>query len=1094
MKKIASFITKKKIIIILLFLVAVVCSCFFIRKVKINYDISKYLNSESETSLALEITEEEFGLNGNMQVMIKNIDFNTSKQVQKDIKSIDYVLSVNYDPYNENYYKDNNALYILIIDGDDYSENAKSVIENVKELLSKYNTVYGGTAIDKQLLQESIESEMIYIIIVAISLAIAILLLTSESWIEPIILFGTAGIAIIINLGTNAFFSSISYITNSISAILQLALSIDYSIVLLHTYRKNKGAISNQEAMTKAIIQVVKPVSASGLTTLAGLCALLFMSYRIGFDIGIVLMKGIVISLITSITLLPGIILLFDNILEKTHKRSITFSGKLFSKIAKKSSKPIILMALVLIVICAIVNFNNEYVYSNETNIDQGISQTFGKNNQFMVVFKNNVSSYENQEAFIKEIKNYRTKNNKDVFLSYTSYTNTVLELYDQDKLVQKLEISKEEAELLLTMYNLYKDPDKEKMSFSEMISYCDYLLKNDKDAIDLVELNTKDVINKLIVIKDILESDNTSEELYNKLANEYLKELTNNVNKFSIEEIYGLYFFDTLEKKEVPFNDMLNFIIYAGENIEEFKQLINQGDLISLKYISNIINDNIIKAETKISKKELQGYMYQTYNKLLTDEEVEIIYNAYFINENKKIEESIEYLKLMNFMVDNGFITDNEAVMAIKENTEQYRIITSDYSFNEFIDVLKTIILSSTGLVIDIPFTNNDMYLVYVTYFINQQKFSNLKIKGSEFVSFVKDICENNAYMSNIIDKELYLNIIDLSLINDNLINIEKYNYLEMYDTLNKLKNSLHINLEMENINSDLVSGLYIKYNIYNSKNLSNPVIANNLLEFVNNNKYTNELLIKKLDKDNLEKIDEAIDKIKTANKLFKGGEYSRLLISMNLDMEGEDTETCVNYLKETSTKYFGNDSYIAGESVSTNDLKEAFKVDEIIISIVTIVSILLIIAVTFKSISLPIILVVVIQGACWIAFSTNAFTGSVFFMSYIIASCILMGATIDYGILMSSNYIENRKTMDKYESLEQAIKSSLPTIFTSGLILTICGFVICAISSQASISSVGLLVGKGTLASMMLILFLLPSLLYALDNIILKTTYKKK
>ncbi|MGN1294803.1 MAG: MMPL family transporter, partial [Bacilli bacterium] len=342
MKKISSFITSKKIFILIFFIICTVCSGILINKVKINYDISKYLNSQSETSLALNITQDQFGDNGNMQVMISSIDEDSAKSIKEDIENIEYVIAVNFDSTSQDYYKDNTALYILIIDGDDYSENAKSVISDVKDLLKNYEVAYGGNAVDKQLLQESIESEMVYIIIVAISLAVCILLLTSKSWIEPLILLVTAGIAIVINLGTNIIFPSISYITNSISAILQLALSIDYSIVLMNTYKKNTANMDKNEAMKKAIVQVIKPISASGLTTIAGLCALLFMSYRIGFDIGIVLMKGIVISLITSITLLPGIILLLDNLINKTKKRSIKLSGNFFASLCKKGNKIIV--------------------------------------------------------------------------------------------------------------------------------------------------------------------------------------------------------------------------------------------------------------------------------------------------------------------------------------------------------------------------------------------------------------------------------------------------------------------------------------------------------------------------------------------------------------------------------------------------------------------------------------------------------------------------------------------------------------------------------------------------------------------------------
>lgn len=1094
MKKIASFITKKKIWVIVFFLAASIASAFFVGKVKINYDISKYLSSESETSLALKIVEDEFGDNGNMQVMVNGVDEGTSNDIKKDIEELNYVLAVNYDSTSENYFKDNNALYVLIIDGDDYSEHARSVSNDIQALLKDYETHYGGTAIDKQRLQDAIQSEMVYIIIASLCLASGILLLTSESWIEPLLLLSVAGVAILINLGTNAFFPSISYITNSISAILQLALSIDYSIVLLNTYRKNKGELGNEEAMKKAIVEVVKPVSASGLTTLAGLCALLFMSYRIGFDIGIVLMKGIVISLITSLTLLPGVILFYDKLLVKTHKKSIKFSGNFFTNIASKGNKIIVPIGLVLISACAALNFNNTYTYSNQSNVDAKIAETFGENNQFMVVLPKEKGSYENQEAFIGEIKEFKDKDDESPFVNYSSYTNTVLESYDEEKIEKNLEVSQDEAKMLLTLYNLNQNPDRVKLSFTEMVNYSDYLLSSDEDAKEFADESTKKTIKKLVAVEDLLNNENTSKELYGRLSEYPLSELTGEVDSFSIDELYGLYFYESLDDSKVPFDTMLDYVCYVGENVDAFSSVMDEATLSSLKYVSASVDESVQNAQTPMSQLAFRGYMYQTYGTAINEQEAAAIYKAYFQSKGTEEEETIPYLDLMEFLVTIGKITDETSVSQIQSARAQYNLVTASYPYDEFLPTLGQVIYASTGNVPTMNVTSNDIKMIYVSYFDQAQAFTTSKMKGSDFVSYVKRLYENDEYMKRQIDEALYEKICDLDSINARFNDATTFNYVSMCAELNSLKDSLHVSLDTDELNEDMISGVYVKYEISHDDALLNPVAASDLLAFVNENKGSNELLVKKLDDEKLSKIDDANDKLETADSLFKGENYYRLLISMDLAMEGEDTERFVAYLKETATKYFGEDSYIAGESVSTNDLKQSFATDQIIISVVTIVSILLIVAFTFKSASLPLILVLVIQGACWIAFSINYFTGPVFFMSYIIASCILMGATVDYGILMSSNYLENRKTMEKKEALQLAIKRSLPTIFTSGLILTVCGFTICLISSQASISSVGLLVGEGTLAAIILILFLLPSMLYLLDKVILKTTHQKK
>lgn len=148
----------------------------------------------------------------------------------------------------------------------------------------------------------------------------------------------------------------------------------------------------------------------------------------------------------------------------------------------------------------------------------------------------------------------------------------------------------------------------------------------------------------------------------------------------------------------------------------------------------------------------------------------------------------------------------------------------------------------------------------------------------------------------------------------------------------------------------------------------------------------------------------------------------------------------------------------------------------------------------VIFRSLSLPVILVATIQGAIFIAMSTQLLGNGIFFMSYIVTTCILMGATIDYGILMSSNYVAYRGLYDGKKALELSVEAAMPTVFTSGLILTVCGFVIHFISSQNSISTVGLLLGIGTLCSVIMITIVLPSVLYILDKFVLCLSLKKR
>ena len=229
----------KKYIILSIFFVAAILSVIIMRKVNINYNISDYLDEETETKISLSIIEDEFGMTGDIQVMVEDIDADTAKDIQAVIKNIHNVLAVNFDESDTNYYKDGNALFAVIVDGDEYSDVANTVLDDISdELDDKFTVNYGGSVVSKKNLRMAIQSEVVMILAISLCLVVLLMLLTSSSWLEPFVLLFASGIAVLLNMGTNIIFGEISYITNAVSSILQLALSVDYSIVLLHAYRK----------------------------------------------------------------------------------------------------------------------------------------------------------------------------------------------------------------------------------------------------------------------------------------------------------------------------------------------------------------------------------------------------------------------------------------------------------------------------------------------------------------------------------------------------------------------------------------------------------------------------------------------------------------------------------------------------------------------------------------------------------------------------------------------------------------------------------------------------------------------------------------
>lgn len=1084
----------KKYVVIAIFLLVCVLSAIFMSKVEINYNISDYLDKNTETKISLKIIEEEFGLTGDIQVVAEGVDVDTAKAIRDKIEDIEHVLSVSFDEHNENYYKDQNALFSVIVDGDEYSKEASAVLSSIKSEIAELSekTDFGGTVVENNNLRGSIEGQIPIILAISLCLVVIIMLFTSQSWIEPFVLLLSSGVAVLINMGTNAILGEISYITNAVSAILQLALSVDYSIVLLHSYRALKsGEDDKGRAMTRAIAEVVRPVSASALTTVAGLLALLFMSFKIGFDIGIVLMKGIVISAITSLTLLPALLLLFDRIMSKTEKKHLAFSGKSFCRLSLKASRVIVPIALAVIISCGALQLGKTYSFTDTENADSAIAKIFGKNNTVVVVYPNGSDDYEKEMLFANKLSSYKTLDGKPVLKNHTAYSNTVRELYDVELAARKLDLSGDDAEMLLTMYHLYRDSSLVKLDPMEFIKYADELITNDKDAASLADEETAKTLRTLLVIDKLMNGENTAEEFHTLLTTGVME--GTELDLFSVKQMYGLYYYDSIKEKSVDFETMLDFMISASQK-DELSGMLDAETAAQLALLSEGIKQFNAQMEKPLTQSEFMAYMYQQHGVQLDKATVSMIYNMYYFTSGEPTKDTIPFLEIMSFLERYNQITDPAAKAEVEKYVALYKSVNSSYTYGQFLTAVAQIATGLTGEEQKAEANELAVQQIYIMYFYEQNAVPAEAINGKAFIDFVSLVAESNPIVNSQLSDDGKAKLADIITAYGFVSDKEKYDFNGMTAKLDELRKNMQSISSGASIVSDKLSGIYVKFAIATGLDICEAVEARDLLDFVASKMDTHELLKAKMSDGHRAKVEAAKGDIARATDLFVGENYSRMLISVDLSNEGEESARFVRYLSNEVKEVFGEDAHVAGEMMSTYDLQQTFDKDNTLISIFTIISIFIIIMVIFRSLSLPIILVAVIQGAIWIAMSSTLITGPIFFMSYIVATCILMGATIDYGILMSTNYVQSRGVLDKKEALYKAVKASMPTVFTSGMILTICGFVVGFISGQNSISTVGVLLGTGTLVSVVMITLVLPSVLYLLDGFILKLTVKKK
>ena len=1109
MKKTANLFKKGKFAIVALFVLLSVVSVLLIGTVRINYNISDYLDDSTDTKISLGIMEEQFGLISNIQVMVKDVTPDQAEEIKDSIKAVENVVFVNFNSQNTDYYKDGDALFVVLVDGNEYSESAKAALADIEATLSDTygdRLELGGTVMEKRLLREAIVSEIFLILAISVCLVALLMLITASSWFEPLVLLLSSGIAVLLNMGSNAIFGEISYITNAIASILQLALSIDYSIVLLHAYRHHKeDAESRESAMVMAIKEVVRPVSASALTTVAGLLALLFMSFTIGFDIGSVLMKSIVISAVTSLTLLPALLLIFDGAMEKTAKKPLIIRGERLTNISLKAKAVIVPIALILVAVCCVLNFGSKYSFVDSCNKNEEITDRFGDSGTLIVLFENCEDAEEKEKLLLSLVESYRKADGTGVLKSSVSYSTTVGQVFDVDKAARDFGISKEDATLLFTIYRFTEDESAVKMNLRTFCEFAVELIENDADALEYVNPETAKMLSSLMSLDEMLSGEYTASELHEAISDIALLEGLS-IDSRIVDLVYGNMLWDEIPDQRARVVDLLAFLSTHDLLDDEIKaQLLQLLD--AYKTVTNI-DMKLPHPDMQVGLLELRQ-INQDLGFGADDLTITGLATKLGIAGSKKI----SFNQVFKYLIDNYIHLFPEEIISAMDSlgSRDYRYIyeckemvettfETKYNHDELAPAIMAL-LEKLNRAPDIEL--NDMVTelakqLYIVYFADQGMFPDERIACRDILSYALVVIEENAvvkeYLPEDIKEKFKTAIQDAENLSAFLNDSKVYTYTELLTAIKEYAETVKVMEVKVNLSETALMGLYVKYSSAKGILETGEISATDLLAFVLDAVDNNPLLQGRLNGEMKEIIEESSENITGAEKLLRGEKYSRMLLTVTLPPESAESAEFVRFLSAKVREIFGDSAYVAGEIATTNDLTVAFDADNRLISIFTVVSIFLIIMIVFGSLSLPVILVAVIQGAIWITMSLSGFGDPMFFMSYIMSMCILMGATIDYGILLSTNYVRARATLDRREAITEAMNGALPTVFTSGIILMVCGAVVGFIASQTSISSVGFLLFRGTLISTLMVTIVLPALLYMLDKLVMGLTIKSK
>ena len=303
MKAFAAFVVDKKKYVLVLYVLLIAAGIVGLFYTNVNYDMSKYLPSDSSVKEGMAVMDEEFGSLSSITVMFTGLDEGERQTVRQALAQVENVKSVAYTAGDDAYDRGENAKYVLTIGAGTYTDEAREVLRTLRTQFSDYDVSYSGAVADNDLLITTLTEEIPVIVLIAAVVILLILFCLCESWLEPLLFVGCIGIAVVLNMGSNAFLPSVSFMTFAVGALLQVGLSMDYSIMLMNRYALERQSEPDPaSAMKKALAGAFGAITSSSVTTIVGLLALLFMSFAIGRDMGIVLAKGVLISLLCIFT------------------------------------------------------------------------------------------------------------------------------------------------------------------------------------------------------------------------------------------------------------------------------------------------------------------------------------------------------------------------------------------------------------------------------------------------------------------------------------------------------------------------------------------------------------------------------------------------------------------------------------------------------------------------------------------------------------------------------------------------------------------------------------------------------------------------
>lgn len=976
---------------------SLVCALLMFR-VNINTDMTKYLPSDSRMKAGLDLLQEELGMSPDMagagiRVMTDGQSEDDKVDMRYRLLQLDHVESVTIQDSGSR------SLYELgVAKGVDQISLGRTIRSEFPQALAVESS-QDGTKADATML------------IGALALLLIVLAAMCASWLEPVLFLASTGIAVLLNMGSNALLPSVSMTTHSLAAILQLVLSMDYSIILLNRYRQERQSDSDSlHAMSQAIRHAAPAVLGSALTTMVGLLMLVFMKLRIGADLGIVLSKGVLFSLLCNFTVLPSLILLFEKGIVRTRKKVLALPTQRLARFSMKYRVPLAMFFVLLLA--------GSYWLHNQTPIifhydqESQIDPFFPKKNPVVLVYDN---ADESQVAHLMD--SLMAMPEVEMAISYPSlmlkeYTVSQMEsvLKDMSSLVDAadsavgaLPLELVSEDVLRLVYYAARGSRIHALGFDDLV---DFIIRQSEDPQSfLASQMSADMRQKMAMYKDFRQMDEMI--VVDQLNDTALPAPTNP------------------HLQEVP--------LVAEPSASE--------DLVRSQSEPSPMVQSPFADTAQISHPLTSDQMASFLG--MDPGQAKMVYRL-----AKRSGQTLTPVAFVHFLTDD--ILKRKALASMISAEQRSQLL-------DLRDVMDSAF--SAALAPSEP-DHPEVVSIPAPVVADESPILDVDTLAEEPLSVVADD--------------------PLALLDEMMSGNRLYTVAEMARNFSAMG---------EAVNPSLIELLYLYYGGIRRFDSGWTLSLGDMISFLGDSLMNDPRFSLFVTPDMREGFAQGRQMMHEKLGMMRSANHSAAVVVTGLPIESDSTFVFLDQLERCCRASLSHPYHLVGESVMMAEMKGGFSREMLLVTLLTIVAVFLIVAVSFRSWLIALLLVSTVMTGVFVDVSVSALGGgSLLYMAYLVVQSILMGAAIDYGILFANYYREHRRSLSVADALRASYVGSIHTILTSGLILILVPGAMAVLVADPMVASIVRAISIGSLATVLLVLFVLPGMLATCDRWITK------